>query len=61
MITAAEWESFLDDLQQTLDRFAVPRPSRHHTAQHGVAAMNSRHGVVKLSASNLPRFHSAPT
>jgi hemoglobin len=24
MITAAEWESFLDDLQQTLDKFAVP-------------------------------------
>jgi hemoglobin len=25
MITAAEWEAFLDDLQQTLDRFAVPK------------------------------------
>ena len=25
MITAAEWESFLDDLQQTLDKFAVPQ------------------------------------
>jgi hemoglobin len=24
MITAAEWEAFLDDLQKTLDRFAVP-------------------------------------
>ena len=24
MITAAEWEAFLDDLQQTLDTFAVP-------------------------------------
>jgi hemoglobin len=23
-ITATEWEAFLDDLQQTLDRFAVP-------------------------------------
>jgi hemoglobin len=23
MITAAEWEAFLDDLQQTLDKFAV--------------------------------------
>src|ERR1700732_5191543 len=28
MITAAEWDAFLDDLQQTLDKFAVPRPSR---------------------------------
>jgi hemoglobin len=26
MITAAEWEAFLDDLQQTLDKFAVPPP-----------------------------------
>jgi hemoglobin len=24
MITAAEWEAFLDDLQKTLDKFAVP-------------------------------------
>jgi hemoglobin len=24
MIRAAEWEAFLDDLQQTLDKFAVP-------------------------------------
>ena len=24
MITAAEWEAFLDDFQQTLDKFAVP-------------------------------------
>jgi len=23
-ITAAEWEAFLDDFQQTLDKFAVP-------------------------------------
>jgi len=53
MITAAEWESFLDD-SRIFD-------GKSHTAQHGVAAMNSRHGVVKLSASNLPRFHSAPT
>jgi hemoglobin len=25
MISAAEWDAFLDDLQQTLDKFAVPR------------------------------------
>ena len=25
MITATEWEAFLDDLQQTLDQFAVPQ------------------------------------
>jgi hypothetical protein len=31
MITAAEWDAFLDDLQQTLDKFAVPRPSRQRS------------------------------
>ena len=25
MITAAEWEAFLNDLQQTLDKFSVPQ------------------------------------
>jgi hemoglobin len=25
MITAIEWDAFLDDLQQTLDKFAVPQ------------------------------------
>ena len=28
MITADEWEAFLDDLQQTLDKFAVPQPEQ---------------------------------
>jgi hemoglobin len=28
MITAAEWEAFLDDLQQTLHKFAVPQPEQ---------------------------------
>src|SRR5262249_32939931 len=27
-ITATEWEAFLDDLQQTLDKFAVPQPEQ---------------------------------
>jgi hemoglobin len=25
MITATEWEAFLDDLQQSLNKFAVPQ------------------------------------
>jgi hemoglobin len=25
MVTAAEWEAFLDDLQQTLDKLPVPQ------------------------------------
>ena len=24
LITAGEWQAFMDDLQQTLDKFAVP-------------------------------------
>jgi len=31
MITAADWEAFLDDLQQTLDKFAVQRQSRRRS------------------------------
>jgi hypothetical protein len=26
LITAAEWDAFLDDFQQTLDKFGVPQP-----------------------------------
>ena len=28
MITADEWLAFMDDLQQTLDKFAVPQPEQ---------------------------------
>ena len=28
MITYAEWQAFMDDLQQTLDKFAVPQPEQ---------------------------------
>jgi len=28
MITEGEWHAFMDDLQQTLDKFAVPQPER---------------------------------
>src|SRR6195256_2905417 len=31
MITAAEWEAFLDDLQQTLDKSAVPQAKQEET------------------------------
>jgi hemoglobin len=27
-ITTTEWEAFLDDLRQTLDKFAVPDPAQ---------------------------------
>ena len=28
-ITEDEWQAFMDDVQQTLDKFAVPEPERH--------------------------------
>jgi len=28
MITPAEWEAFMEDFQQTLDKFAVPQPEQ---------------------------------
>jgi hemoglobin len=28
MITEGEWQAFMDDLRQTLDRFEVPQPER---------------------------------
>src|SRR3954466_2602657 len=28
MITEAEWQAFMDDVQQALDRFAVPQPEQ---------------------------------
>jgi hemoglobin len=28
MITAEEWQAFLDDFQQTLDKFGVPQPEQ---------------------------------
>jgi len=28
MITGSEWQSFMDDFQQTLDKFAVPQPEQ---------------------------------
>jgi len=27
-ITAGEWEAFMDDLRQTLDKFGVPAPEQ---------------------------------
>ena len=42
MITkAAEWEVFLDDLQQTLDKFTVPQ-----TEQAEVKANVAAHGLI---------------
>jgi hemoglobin len=36
MIAAAEWEAFLDDLQQTLDKFAAPQAEQANNGQHSI-------------------------
>jgi hemoglobin len=43
MITAAEWEAFLDDLQQTLDKFGVPPPEQ---AEVTAIVESTREGIV---------------
>jgi hypothetical protein len=37
-ITAAEWEAFLDDLQQTLDKFAVPQAEQEQRSRLSLPA-----------------------
>ena len=44
-ITAGEWSAFLDDLQQTLDKFGVPRPEQ----QEIFAIVNSTRGDIVVS------------
>ena len=44
-ITAGEWLSFLDDLQQTLDKFGVPGPEQ----QELFAIVNSTRGDIVTS------------
>ena len=44
-ITAGEWLSFLDDLQQTLDKFGVPGPEQ----QELFAIVDSTRGDIVMS------------
>ncbi|MBS0201823.1 MAG: group 1 truncated hemoglobin [Planctomycetes bacterium] len=43
-ITAGEWTAFLDDLQQTFDKFGVPTPER----QEILAIINSTRGDIVM-------------
>jgi hemoglobin len=43
MISAAEWEAFLDDLQQTLDKFSVPQAEQ---AELKVIVDSTREAIV---------------
>ena len=46
-ITAKEWEAFMDDLQQTLDKFKVPAPEQGELK----AIVNSTYGDIVTGKS----------
>jgi hemoglobin len=56
MTTGTDWEAFLDDLQQTLDKFAVPRPSRQRSRPSSPAQglISSSKGTWAQRASTRP-------
>ena len=47
MITEDEWQAFMDDLQQTLDKFEVPQPER----QELIAIVQSTKEAIVVSDS----------
>jgi len=58
MITAAEWEAFLDDLQQTLDKFAVPQPEQ---AEIKAIVASTRADYRRLRAHRRSTLHVRST
>jgi hemoglobin len=45
MITEQEWLAFMDDLQQTLDKFAVPQPEQNEIK----AIVKSTHEAIVVA------------
>jgi hemoglobin len=45
MISEAEWQAFMDDVQQTLDRFEVPQPEQEELR----AIIESTHEAIVVS------------
>jgi hypothetical protein len=45
LITSAEWEAFLDDFQQGLDKFAVPQAEQAELKE--IMARNRKNIVVE--------------
>jgi hemoglobin len=43
LITAGEWQAFMDDLQQTLDKFGVPEPEQ---AEVKALVLSTRSAIV---------------
>jgi hemoglobin len=57
MITEAEWQAFMDDLQQALDKFEVPEPERHEL----VAIVEStKEAIVVAPFQQGPAAESLP-
>ena len=48
-ITSSEWEAFLDDFQQTLDKFAVPATEQAELK----AIVNSTRGDIVFDLAKL--------
>jgi hemoglobin len=46
-ITAKEWDAFMDDLQQTLDKFSVPAAEQAELK----AIVNSTYGDIVIGKS----------
>jgi truncated hemoglobin YjbI len=53
MITEVEWQAFMDDFQQTLDRFQVPQAERDEL---NAIVESTKDGVVVA-----PPFQEGPT
>jgi hemoglobin len=53
MITPAEWEAFLDDLQQTLDKFAVPQAEQ---AEIKAIVASTRADIVAVDLARGARY-----
>jgi hemoglobin len=55
-ITGDEWEAFLEDFQQTLDRFAVPAEERAELR----AIINSTRSAIVVASGEAARLGSTP-
>jgi hemoglobin len=56
-ITSKEWESFLDDFQQTLDKFAVPTKEQAELK----TIVNSTRSDIVVDSGFLPGVRSQQT
>jgi hemoglobin len=57
MITAGEWEAFMDDFQQTLDKFGVPQPEQD---QLKAIVESTREAIVVAPLQEGPAAASGP-